>query len=97
MKRTEFNELIAYLKNRPEEAKRLREVLGALEPRTIPVWITATMAGELIGKSGKWVREHIDLFPTARTVQRGTKQKWLINKDEVMPQFNVWLFNNHKN
>ena len=53
MKRTEFNDLIAYLKNRPEEAKRLREVLGAMEPRTIPVWITATMAGELIGKSGK--------------------------------------------
>lgn len=93
MKKAEFNDLLNYLKNRPEEVARLKAVLGAETPKATPVWVTAKAAGDTIGKSGSWVRKHIDLFPSARTVQRGGRDVWLINRDEVKTQYNIYLFN----
>ena len=97
MKRTEFNELITYLKNRPEEARRLREVLGTDSLKILaPVWLTAKQAGESINKSASWIRKHMDLFPGAVKVQRGQRFAWMFRRDEVRTQYNVWIFNNNK-
>ena len=96
MKRQDFNNLINYLKNRPEEVQRLREVLGAEPPKPATVWLSATDAGKEIGKSGSWIRQHIDLWPSAKRVQRGSRFAWMLKREEMRTQYNIWLFNNNK-
>ena len=95
MNRREFSDLVAYIKNRPDEAKRLREALGeAVSNADHNVWLSAQRAGELIGKSGKWVREHLDLFPSA--TQMGGRNAWLVRKSEVVTNYNIYLTNQSK-
>lgn len=82
--RIQFNGLLSYLKARPNEAERMREALGIKAEEEPKVeWITATEAGTLIGKSAKWVKEHLVMFPSARRVQQGTRYAYLFDKSEV--------------
>lgn len=91
MNRRQFSDLVAYIKNRPEEAARLREALGeACARHESNIWLSATKAGELIGRSSKWVREHISLFPSA-TQMNGA---WLLRKSEVLTNFDIYIANN---
>lgn len=94
MNRREFSELVAYIRNRPDEARRLREVLGEIAQQQPKIWISADKAGAMIGKSGKWIRTHIDLFPTAKQVAYGNGFAWQIAQDEVATQYNVYKINN---
>lgn len=97
MNRTAFNELIAYMRNRPEEARRLREVLDdALEQEraeNAERWLTAKQAAELIGKSSRWIREHIHIFGTAKQVARGSKQYgWMMKEGDVRQAYELFIF-----
>lgn len=93
MTRNQFDDLVNYIRYRPEEAQRLREALGAVAPGQSK-WVTATEAGELIGKSGKWIREHMFLFPQAMQVRRGSQFCWMLVEEEVRQQYETFLKNN---
>ena len=98
MNRREFSDLVAYLKNRPEEAQRLRKVLDVAaednrrEERER--WLTASEAGEMIGKSGKWVREHLDLFTTAKQVARANGFAWVMQAQDVRQSYDIYMITN---
>ena len=94
MKRQEFEDMINYIKNRPEAARRLREALALAETPKEDLWVPASKAARMVGKSCRWIRAHIDLFPSAKQVERGNEQfTWMIKESEVITQYNVWAFN----
>ena len=100
MNRREFSELVAYIRNRPEEAQRLRKVLDlAAEDNRREErerWLTASEAGEMIGKSSKWVREHLDLFTTAKQVARTNGFAWVMQAQDVRQSYDIYIRTNHR-
>lgn len=103
MNKSQFNDILNYIKNRPTEAARLREVLGIAASgqgegeREVSCicngstdgikWVTAAKAGRLIDKSGKWVRENIRLFPSAWKRWHGERFTWMLDKNEVITNY----------
>lgn len=100
MNKSEFGALLSYLKNRPEEAQRLRKVLDLAaednQREERERWLTATEAGEMIGKSSKWVREHLDLFTTAKQVARTNGFAWVMQAQDVRQSYDIYIRTNHR-
>lgn len=107
MSKKEFNDLINYMRNRPGERDRLIEALGlgqaspeegiSIASKTQPcksiTWVTVRQAGEAIGRSGKWVREHMHLFPSAMKTREGRGSwRYLLQLDEVTAQYEHYLY-----
>lgn len=56
-------------------------------------WVTVSQAGEAIGRSGKWVREHMHLFPSAMKTREGRGSwRYLLQLDEVTAQYEHYLY-----
>ena len=92
MNKSTFADLVNYIKNRPEEARKLRDALALGADRVeYNLWLSATTAGELIGKSGKWVREHTHLFPSA--FKSGSKGTWFVKKGELLRNYENYIRN----
>lgn len=90
MNKSTFADLVNYIKNRPEEAKKLRDALAlGADKAECNLWLSAASAGELIGKSGKWVREHTHLFPSA--FQSGIKGTWFVKKGELLRNYEMYI------
>lgn len=107
MSKKEFNDLINYMRNRPGERDRLIEALGLgqaspeegisiavkSQPSKSITWVTVRQAGEAIGRSGKWVREHMHLFPSSMKTREGRGSwKYLLQLDEVTAQYEHYLY-----
>lgn len=92
MDRHEFNALVAYLRNRPEEAARLADVLGAGAQSGSCTWIGTAAAAAELGKSATWLKAHLALFPgkmkTARSDGRGA---WKFKKEELRETYEEYL------
>lgn len=92
MDRREFNALVAYLRNRPEEAARLADVLGAAPRQGSCTWVGVAGAAEELGKSPTWVKAHLELFPGKIKVgTAGGRCAWKFKKEELREAYEEYL------
>jgi hypothetical protein len=88
----DFGDLLAYLKNRPEEARLLAEVLGVRQEQEACTWIGMRDAAEWLGKSVSWMKANRGLFPsTFRTEQGGGRYAYKFKKEELRPMYEAFL------
>lgn len=82
-------ELLVWLRNRPDEAKMLAEVLGVKSSEeSNGRWVTCSKAAEMIGRSASWVRRHIEMFPMViKTKSCRGKECYMIREKDVMGSF----------
>ena len=86
MNRTEFKQLLNYLRCHPTEREELATLLsGEVESDNNAIrernnqslemqgsqWLTAKQAGAEIGRSSTWIRRRLDLFPSTRRDKNG--------------------------
>lgn len=92
MDRREFNALVAYLRNRPEEAARLADVLGASPRQGCCTWVGTRAAAEELGKSVTWLKAHLELFPgKMKTGTAGGRCAWKFKKEELRETYEEYL------
>ena len=102
MNRREFNELINYISNRPDEALRLEAVInkakmGKTPGRVTDVerdssrWLTASEVGKEMGRSHQWVKDKDKILPDSAK-RRGARGAHLyLWNDNTRHLFNIQL------
>ncbi len=101
MNRREFNELINYISNRPEEALRLEAVIMKAKGKTLGQvtdverdssrWLTASEVGREMGRSHQWVKDKDKILPdSAKRIGARGARLYLWN-DNTRNLFNIQL------
>lgn len=102
MNRREFNELITYISNRPDEALRLEEVINKAKRGKTPGhvtdverdtgrWLTASEVGREMGRSYQWVKDKDKILPDSAK-RRGARGAHLyLWNDNTRHLFNIQL------
>ena len=93
MNKREFSELVNWLKNRPDEAKRLAAVLevNTEEKEEGCTWVGVSEAAKHLGKSATWVKLHIELFPSRFKAEQRGRSVWKLKKEELRPMYECYL------
>lgn len=94
MNKRVFNELLIWLRNRPDDAKMLAEVLGVKpeQEQEECTWIGMRDAAEWLGKSVSWLKANRGLFPsTFKTEQAGGRYAYKFKKEELRPTYEAFL------
>lgn len=104
MNRREFNELITYISNRPDEALRLEAVINKAKMGKTPGqvtdverdssrWLTASEVGREMKKSHQWVKDHDGVLPDSakRQSNSGRRTRLYLWNDNTRHLFNIQL------
>lgn len=95
MTKKEFSAIINYIKNRPEEAARLREVLGfSTDTPSVAAsnvtWVSASELGELIGKSSTVVRRKLTGTVFNHFTRMGAKNAYRYDKEASLMEWDAY-------
>lgn len=101
MTKTEFKEILNYLKNRPEEARQLAAILNNTQGKEVGQqeesergtgdWLTASQVGEKMMRSSRWVKDKDAILPSSAK-RRGARGCHLyLWNDNTKHLFNIQL------
>lgn len=100
MNKTEFRNLLNYLRCHPSEAKLLTDLLSEVGESTgqnaCDKWLSAREAGKQIGKSSTWIRRrhHEGMFRSARQDGNG---RYIFLASEVQNDYNNYMLMKYNN